>query len=174
MARKSRIDAPGALNHIIVRGIERRSIFFDGRDYQGFLERLGTVLSDSGYFEIKSDAIKSQSWRRAVARIRAIMGFSGADGARELKLTPSAVSKLVLHARNDPTIEDAVNDVLIFFNTPCLRQNGNYVNFFSSSPFLRPLFSPLNMPANQFGHRFSSRMRNRISGLHWLKTVLTR
>lgn len=27
MPRKSRIDAPGALHHIIVRGIERRKIF---------------------------------------------------------------------------------------------------------------------------------------------------
>jgi REP element-mobilizing transposase RayT len=47
MARKSRIDAPGALHHIIVRGIEGRSIFSDTQDYQNFLERLGTILTDS-------------------------------------------------------------------------------------------------------------------------------
>jgi putative transposase len=47
MARKSRIDAPGAVHHIIVRVIERRSIFSDARDYQNFLERLGIVLTDS-------------------------------------------------------------------------------------------------------------------------------
>jgi len=46
MARKSRIDAPGALQHIIVRGIERRSIFVDAQDYQNFLERLGNILTD--------------------------------------------------------------------------------------------------------------------------------
>jgi len=28
MPRKARIDAPGALHHIIVRGIERRKIFY--------------------------------------------------------------------------------------------------------------------------------------------------
>ncbi|MFO7688302.1 MAG: hypothetical protein R6V60_19670 [Desulfobacterales bacterium] len=61
MARKSRIDAPGALHHIIVRGIERRSIIFDGRDYQNFFERLGHLLTASGYIEIKSDEINSQS-----------------------------------------------------------------------------------------------------------------
>jgi hypothetical protein len=33
MARKSRIDAPGALHHVIVRGIERRPIFADRQDY---------------------------------------------------------------------------------------------------------------------------------------------
>jgi len=28
MPRKARIDAPGALHHIIIRGIERRKIFY--------------------------------------------------------------------------------------------------------------------------------------------------
>jgi len=47
MARKSRIDAPGALHHIIVRGIDRQSIFIDTQDYQNFLGRLGNILMDS-------------------------------------------------------------------------------------------------------------------------------
>ena len=46
MARKSRIDAPEALQPIIVRGIECRSIFVDALDYQNFLERLGNILRD--------------------------------------------------------------------------------------------------------------------------------
>ena len=32
MPRNARIDAPGALHHIIVRGIERRKIFNDDVD----------------------------------------------------------------------------------------------------------------------------------------------
>ena len=32
MTRKSRIDAPGALHHIIARGIERSKIFRDDTD----------------------------------------------------------------------------------------------------------------------------------------------
>lgn len=47
MPRKARIDAPGALQHIISRGIERRDIFIDGRDKTGFLERLGRVLLET-------------------------------------------------------------------------------------------------------------------------------
>jgi hypothetical protein len=47
MARKSRIDAPGALHHIIIRGIERRAIFIDSLDFQNILERLGDILTDS-------------------------------------------------------------------------------------------------------------------------------
>ena len=48
MPRKSRIDTPGALHHIIARGIERRSIFGDDQDRDDFLKRLGTVLSETG------------------------------------------------------------------------------------------------------------------------------
>ncbi len=47
MPRKARIDAPGALHHIIVRGINRRKIFFDDPDRDDFLDRLGGILSDS-------------------------------------------------------------------------------------------------------------------------------
>ena len=46
MPRKARIDAPGALHHIIVRGIERKPIFRDNRDYQNFVERLDIILMD--------------------------------------------------------------------------------------------------------------------------------
>ncbi|RJQ63197.1 MAG: transposase, partial [Desulfobacteraceae bacterium] len=48
MPRRARIDAPGALHHIIFRGIERRNIFRDNKDRDNFLDRLGTVLSETG------------------------------------------------------------------------------------------------------------------------------
>jgi hypothetical protein len=47
MARKARIDAQGAMHHIIIRGIERRSIFRDDPDREWFLTTLGVVLTDS-------------------------------------------------------------------------------------------------------------------------------
>jgi REP element-mobilizing transposase RayT len=47
MPRKARIDAPGALHHIIIRGIERRKIFLDDFDRDNFLKRLGNVLSET-------------------------------------------------------------------------------------------------------------------------------
>jgi len=40
MPRKVRIDAHGALHHIILRGIERRKIFYDNADRENFLNRL--------------------------------------------------------------------------------------------------------------------------------------
>ena len=47
MPRKARIDAPGALQHIIVRGIEKKPIFKDPIDHYNFLDRLGDILSDT-------------------------------------------------------------------------------------------------------------------------------
>ena len=47
MPRKARLDAPGALHHIIVRGIERRKIFRGDSDRDNFLNRLGDILRDS-------------------------------------------------------------------------------------------------------------------------------
>ena len=47
MARKAQIDAPGALHHIVIRGIERKPIFKDSEDYQNFLELLDNILTDS-------------------------------------------------------------------------------------------------------------------------------
>ena len=47
MPRKARIDAPGALHHIIVRGIEKRNIFKDNTDRKRFTKRLGDILNES-------------------------------------------------------------------------------------------------------------------------------
>ena len=47
MPRKARIDAPGALHHIIIRGIERKPIYKDKTDRHNFLRRLGNILSET-------------------------------------------------------------------------------------------------------------------------------
>lgn len=47
MPRKARIDAPGALHHIIARGVERSAIFRQDPDRYDFLRRLGTILRES-------------------------------------------------------------------------------------------------------------------------------
>ena len=38
MPRQTRIDAPGTLRHIVIRGIEQRGIFEDDKDREDFLE----------------------------------------------------------------------------------------------------------------------------------------
>jgi putative transposase len=47
MPRKSRIDAPGALHHVMVRGIDRQKIFKNKDDYSLFMDRLGDLLIET-------------------------------------------------------------------------------------------------------------------------------
>lgn len=45
MPRQARLDVPGALHHIMVRGINKSAIFDDDRDRTEFLNRLGENIS---------------------------------------------------------------------------------------------------------------------------------
>jgi REP element-mobilizing transposase RayT len=47
MPRKARIDIPGLLQHVIVRGIERRKIFLDDNDRLMFVNRFSALLEDT-------------------------------------------------------------------------------------------------------------------------------
>jgi putative transposase len=40
MPRRAHIDAPGALHHIVIRGIERKAIFKEDTYREDFIERL--------------------------------------------------------------------------------------------------------------------------------------
>jgi putative transposase len=46
MPRQARLDVPGALHHIMIRGIDKTNIFRDDEDKARFLERLGLTLSE--------------------------------------------------------------------------------------------------------------------------------
>ena len=48
MPRSARIDIPGILQHVIVRGIERCDIFRDNHDRESFLKRLSSLLKSTG------------------------------------------------------------------------------------------------------------------------------
>jgi REP element-mobilizing transposase RayT len=47
MPRQARLDAPGVLQHVMARGIERRKIFWDDKDRTSFLERLAVILEET-------------------------------------------------------------------------------------------------------------------------------
>ena len=47
MPRQARLDAPGLLQHIMARGIERREIFKDDQERQSFLERFAVILEET-------------------------------------------------------------------------------------------------------------------------------
>jgi putative transposase len=47
MPRRARLDAPGTLHHVIVRGIEKRRIVNDVADRKNFIDRLGGLSVDT-------------------------------------------------------------------------------------------------------------------------------
>jgi hypothetical protein len=47
MPRKARLDAPGTLHHVIIRGIERRPIVDDDKDRENFFSRLGHLAAET-------------------------------------------------------------------------------------------------------------------------------
>jgi hypothetical protein len=48
MPRQARLDIPGLLQHVIVRGIERSDIFLDDDDRQRFVDRFDSLLVETG------------------------------------------------------------------------------------------------------------------------------
>lgn len=48
MPRGPRLDGPNALHHVIVRGIEGRLLFLGDADRQDFLDRLASVVTETG------------------------------------------------------------------------------------------------------------------------------
>ena len=47
MPRLSRLDTPGLLHHVMIRGIERRKIFIDDEDRENLIERLSVLLPET-------------------------------------------------------------------------------------------------------------------------------
>ncbi|CAB1079598.1 hypothetical protein D1AOALGA4SA_7306 [Olavius algarvensis Delta 1 endosymbiont] len=47
MPRRARLEAPGTLHHVILRGIEKRRIVNDVADRKNFVKRLGELSADT-------------------------------------------------------------------------------------------------------------------------------
>ena len=48
MPRQARLDSPGTLHHVMIRGIEGRSIFFEDGDRENFLARMRDLSLNTG------------------------------------------------------------------------------------------------------------------------------
>jgi REP element-mobilizing transposase RayT len=48
MPRGARLDAPGTLHHVILRGIEKHKIVDDDNDRENFISRMGEIALDTG------------------------------------------------------------------------------------------------------------------------------
>lgn len=50
MPRQARLDFPGTLHHVIVRGMEKKNIVSDDKDCEDFISRMGKIAQESGTF----------------------------------------------------------------------------------------------------------------------------
>ncbi len=71
MPRKARLDAPGTLHHVMIRGIDGIDIFRDDQDRQAFIDRLSPL--------VKSTKTRILAWALMANHIHLLI-FSGAQG----------------------------------------------------------------------------------------------
>jgi len=64
MPRQARLDAPGTLHHVILRGMECGQIVADRQNRESFLARLGLSLADTA----RLLGVSSSGIAKAVAR----------------------------------------------------------------------------------------------------------
>ena len=96
MPRLARLDAPGVLHHVIIRGIERKSIFRDGKDRDDFLARFEdliptttiacyawALLSNHAHFLLRTGDMPLATFMR-----RLLTGYAGGVNRRHKRVGP--------------------------------------------------------------------------------------
>jgi REP element-mobilizing transposase RayT len=112
MPRTSRIDAPGALHHVIIRGIERRRIFLGGRDYDDFLERLALLMP------VTQTACLAWVLMTNHAHFLFRSGPNGLSGLMRRLLTGYAVKFNRRHRRHGQLFQNRYKSILRFWSRP--------------------------------------------------------
>lgn len=106
MPRIARLDTPGLLHHIIIRGIERRRIFNDDTDRENFIERLSVLLPKT----------KSQCYAWSLMSNHAhLLIRSGSEGIATLMrrlLTGHAVSYNRRHKRHGHLFQNRYKSII--------------------------------------------------------------
>ena len=110
MPRLARLDAPGVVHHVMIRGIERRNIFADDKDRDNLLERLAVLLPETktecyawalmpnhAHFLLRSGTVGLPGLMRRLLTGYAVgeLGMTLTDLARRFEMTPSAVGYAV-------------------------------------------------------------------------------
>jgi len=85
MPRQPRLDAPGALHHIMDRGIEGTDIFKTDKDRNDLLERMAA--------QCEAQALNIYAWAK--------YGYPGASVARFLGVTTSLVNRYAASSLGD-------------------------------------------------------------------------
>jgi putative transposase len=93
MRRQARLDAPGTLHHVIVRGIEKRRIVDDGKDRENFVKRMGEIALKS--------ATTIYAWALMTNHAHMLLrsGKKGLSGFMRRLLSGYAISYNIRHKR---------------------------------------------------------------------------
>ena len=94
MPRKARLDTPGTLHHVIIRGIERRRIVNNNTDREDFVSRMGHIALDT------ETVIYAWSLMTNHAHILLRSGSAGLSTYMRRLLTGYALSYNLRHSRH--------------------------------------------------------------------------
>ncbi len=106
MARRARLDAPGTLHHVMVRGIERRRIVDDEEDLKEFVARLGAVARET--------ATSVYAWALLTnhAHILLSSGVQGLSKFMRRLLTGYAVAYNIRHRRHGHLFQNRYKSIV--------------------------------------------------------------
>ena len=106
MPRQARLDAPGTLHHIIIRGIERRRIVADDTDRKRFVDRLGK-LSAEMEMQVYAWALMTNH-----AHILLKSGHGGVSAFMRKLLTGYAVNYNIRHKRHGHLFQNRYKSIV--------------------------------------------------------------
>jgi putative transposase len=106
MPRQARLDAPGTLHHVIVRGIEKRRIVDDDKDRQHFVSRLGECALDA------ENGIYAWSLQTNHAHILLKSGQKGLSYFMRRFLTGYAVNYNIRHGRHGHLFQNRYKSIV--------------------------------------------------------------
>ena len=106
MPRQARLDAPGTLHHVMIRGIERSPIFKDDQDREDFISRMGMLVQQTG--------TKILAWALMRNHVH-LLFFSGPDGISRFMrrlLTGYALGYNRRHRRNGHLFQNRYKSII--------------------------------------------------------------
>ena len=106
MPRQARLDAPGTLHHVMIRGIEGAPIFKDDQDRQDFISRIGKVAQET--------ETKILAWALLVNHVHLLL-FSGPPGISKFMrrlLTGYALGYNRRHRRNGHLFQNRYKSIV--------------------------------------------------------------
>jgi len=94
MPRRARLDVPGTLHHVMIRGMEGKRIFQDIQDRKDVVTRLGDLSKQTGN-RILAWSLLGRVWAKIAWILSREYGIAMAEIARQLGVCTSAIAKAI-------------------------------------------------------------------------------